>query len=165
MKKKIIFLILLIGNFLLISNCVNYTPIYAEQQTGGITFHAININAENEIKKMLLDLFNRSQKKNDDEKKYILNINVQKDKIIKTKDKTGEPVLYETGLTFDMEITSTADKKEIIYKKTIIENFYFKNLDSPSETADNENNLIKDYTRVAFSKISLAINQFSKNDL
>ena len=46
MKKKIIFLILLIGNFLLISNCANYTPIYAEQQTGGITFHAININAE-----------------------------------------------------------------------------------------------------------------------
>ena len=164
MKKKIIFLIIIIANFLLISSCADYTPIYSEKKKSDIIFHSININAENNVRKVLLDLFNRTQK-GESEKKYSLHINVQKDKTIKTKDKAGNPVLYETKLIFEVKITPFTDKNEIIHTKTIVENFYFKNLDSPSETANNENNLIEDYTRVAFSKISLTINQFSKNDL
>ena len=163
MKKKIIFFII-IGNFLLLSNCADYTPIYSEQKKSDIIFKSININAESNVRKVLLDLFNRTQK-GEAEKKYSLHIDVQKDKTIKSKDKAGNPVLYETKLIFNVKITTFTDKNDILHKKTIVENFYFKNLDSPSETANNEDNLTEDYTRVAFSKISLTNNQFSKNDL
>jgi len=164
MKKKIIFFIIIISNFLLLTNCANYTPIYSEQKKSDIIFRSININAESTVRKVLLELFNRTQK-GESEKKYSLYIDVQQYKTIKTKDKAGNPVLYETKLIFEVKITPATNKNDIIHKKIIVENFYFKNLDSPSDTANNENNLIEDYTRVAFSKISLAINQFSKNDL
>ena len=131
MKKKSVILVIIIFLSSLIYSCADFTPIHGGKAVSEINIAKTIINADDDIKTILTRLFNRLQTQQNEGKKYILEIDVHKEKKIKSKDKNGNPKVYETSLFFTVNIKNQSENITK-FEKIIVESFFFKALDSPS---------------------------------
>jgi len=111
-----------------------------EKNSRLIYLNKVNISGEKRIsytlKNNILIISNKDSKN-----KYDANIQVQKQKNTKIKDKTGKVTRYDMAITVNLELISLTNNNKI--SRIFIRNGDFDVASIYSETINNENNTIK----------------------
>ena len=140
--KKYLFIILL-----LLTQC-DYKPIYSQNnQNFGIKIIEFNENRSNKI--LAIRLKNYSYNKNN-LFFYELKLLTSEDKLILSKDTSGDPLLLGLKINLKIEIF---EKEELISTKEYSEQFNYQNLDKKFELNSYENEIRSNIYNKMISKI------------
>jgi len=140
--KKYLFIILL-----LFTQC-DYKPIYSQNnQNFGIKILEFNENRSNKI--LATRLKNYSYNKNN-LFFYELKLLTSEDKLILSKDTSGDPLLLGLKINLKIEIF---EKEELISTKEYSEQFNYQNLDKKFELSSYENEVRSNIYNKMISKI------------
>ena len=140
--KKYLFIILL-----LLTQC-DYKPIYSQNnQNFGIKIIEFNENRSNKI--LAIRLKNYSYNKNN-LFFYELKLLTSEDKLILSKDTSGDPLLLGLKINLKIEIF---EKEELISTKEYSEQFNYQNLDKKFELSSYENEVRSNIYNKMISKI------------
>ena len=142
MKKYYLFII-----FLLLNQC-DYKPIYSQNnQNFGIKIIEFNENRSNNI--LATRLKNYSYNKNN-LFFYELKLLTSENKLILSKDTSGDPLLLSLKINLKIEIF---EKEKLILTKEYSEQFNYQNLDKKFELNSYENEIRSNIYNKMISKI------------
>jgi hypothetical protein len=147
MKKKIFTFLL----FLFLSSCgyeatysLKNRPIYA------FSISELVLTGDRQINLKIKQLLNPyTNPKIEEEKKFILNISSSSEKIITTKDATGDAVKFKNEITVKVQVLFDGKATNLV----IIEDFIYDNNPDTFELRTNENQIKNNLAEAAVNKI------------
>lgn len=131
--KKIFFVLMI---FLSLSNC-GFNPIYSSDNMG-VSINKIekeNTVTNNYISDAIRNIFAKSISSN----KIDLSLKSKKEVIVKSKDKKGDPLIFQLNITVDV----TVSKKDDMFTKVFSEKINFKNNDDKFKMTQYQTELEK----------------------
>ena len=127
--------------FFLLLSC-GFEPIYSKKIHNNYNFsiNKIDFEGKNEINQILINNLKNYLNSKEKAKVFDLKIYSKITKAITSKNKKGNPELYEMEITIDIE---AFDNKILKGKTTFKENFEYKNISNKYNLNQYENNLQK----------------------
>jgi len=145
--QKIFFTYILI----LLTGC-GYNPIYSNKNMSKISINKINTTGDEKINRKLLSLLNI--KTNDEfNNSFFVDIKSRKERGILSKDKQGNPLIYNVSLEITVSLNQI-DKKEIKSKKFNSSHSY-SNQKNKFELSREERNIEENLIQSIAEKIIL----------
>ena len=135
MIKSIKYLII----FLFLLSC-GYSPIYQTKQNIDFKLDIINYSGDREIGREItkgLEKFKEGENSNI----FNVNLNINKQEVIVTKDKKGDPSSFKTTIVVNLDLINQTNQKVI--KRKFIEEITYDSMDNKFELNQYKNKLEK----------------------
>jgi hypothetical protein len=148
MKKKIFTLVL----FLFLSSC-GYEAIYSAKNRTNYSFSISELNfiGDRQINMLIKQKLNSyTNPSNQTEKSFSLNISSNSEKIITTKDASGDATEFKNEITLNVQVFMN---KKYKLNFVVTENFIYNNNSDTFELRSYENQIKNNLARAAVDKI------------
>ena len=152
MKKNFLILV-----FFFLTQCVGYEPIYSSTEQN---FYIDTINTEindkisRNIEKKLKPYTIKNEKR-----KITLKLNSNKEEKILSKDNKGDPVIFETEVSTNVDISYNNISKTL----KIVEKFSYNNQSNKFEFEQYKKNIEKNLTDKIFDKLIFKLRNINDN--
>ena len=125
--------------FLFLLSC-GYSPVYQNEQKINFKLDNINYSGDKEIGREIvkgLEKFKESENLNI----FNANLNINKQEVIVTKDKKGDPSSFKTTVVVNLDLINQTNQKVI--KRKFIEEITYDSMDNKFELNQYKNKLEK----------------------
>ena len=127
-------------SFLLLLSC-GYEPIYSKKHINNnynFSIKTINFSGDNKVNKILKNKFIKYLNKESKSTELNLNLNSKVEKVVRSKDKKGNPIGFSIKINLNLEVFES----EILKDKTNFEkNFEYNNKSNKFDLLQYEKNI------------------------